>query len=123
MKGDSMSIATDLASIHILATVYKNQEKKADFLKQTVTALTQKVDYIDWAEIFLIEEEECLLAVRNSKPGVKKQDLQSKLVFPIQAGNKKLGYLVVKSRQWIVFDVTDVFTLEKVANELGRHLR
>ncbi|MDA3129885.1 GAF domain-containing protein [Aliibacillus thermotolerans] len=117
-----MSIATDLASIHILATVYKNKEKKADFLKKTVTSLTQKVDYIDWAEIFFIKGEECLLAVSNSKPGVKKEDLQSKLVFPITKGRKKLGYLVVKSRQWIVFDVTDVSTLEKVANELGQHL-
>ncbi|WP_158738428.1 GAF domain-containing protein [Alteribacillus sp. YIM 98480] len=109
-----MTISTDLASIHILSSVYQSNNISETFSK-TVNTLCEKVDYINWAGIYLHENEETRLHAFADDG----ENMQSQLAFPIKNRNKEIGVLVVKSKQWIVFDVTDVSTLETVASELG----
>ncbi|SDH42820.1 hypothetical protein SAMN05192534_105128 [Alteribacillus persepolensis] len=110
-----MSIATDLASIQILSSVYQSTNVN-DTFHNTVHTLCNKVDYIDWAGIYLKEGEDTRLLVSTEDKG----SMQSQLAFPIKHNDTEVGVLVVKSKQWIVFDVTDVSTLEKVTSELGK---
>ncbi|MFB4165817.1 GAF domain-containing protein [Alteribacillus sp. JSM 102045] len=110
-----MSIATDLASIHILASAYRSNTI-SNTLNQTVNTLCEKVDYINWAGIYLHEKDESRLHASASEG----ENIQSQLAFPIKNQKNEIGVLVVKSKQWIVFDVTDVSTLETVASELGK---
>ena len=114
-----MSIATDLASIHVLSSIY-SISTPTKFCEDTVATLCEKVEYIDWAGIYLHNgEEKVLRAHASSLPDRK---MQSQLTFPIKKQDREIGTLVVKSQQWIVFDVTDVSTLEKVAAALGASL-
>lgn len=117
-----MSIATDLASIHVLSSIYRNNIS-AEACEQTVNTLCDKVEYIDWAGIYFHNEDEKVWSVHASSLPEETMTLQSQLTFPIKSREgTEIGTLVVKSRQWIVFDVTDVSTLEKVSNALGAAL-
>ncbi|WP_240375793.1 GAF domain-containing protein [Bacillus piscicola] len=113
-----MSIATDIASIRVLSSIYRNQAL-AESCTETVRTLCEKVEYIDWAGIYFYDGEEKVLSAHASSLPDKKETMQSQLAFPIKNKDREFGTLVVKSRQWIVFDVTDVSTLEKVAAALG----
>ncbi|SFP57536.1 hypothetical protein [Salibacterium halotolerans] len=113
-----MSIATDLATIRILGTLH--QSIASPPLSQTVETLCREVEYINWAGVYFYEGEDTLLA---AYAGTDSEDdvMQSRLAFPIhKPDGTETGVLVVKSRQWIVFDVNDVPTLETVAAEIGK---
>ncbi|WP_026703365.1 hypothetical protein [Salibacterium aidingense] len=113
-----MSIATDLASIRILGTVYQKHTLSSS-ISHAVHSLCREVDYINWAGIYFHEGEHTVLhefACTDSDHPT----MQSQLSFPIHnRKGEETGVLVVKSKQWIVFDVNDVPTLETVASEIG----
>ncbi|MGY4690562.1 GAF domain-containing protein [Salibacterium sp. K-3] len=114
-----MSIATDLATIRILGSFYQSGTSSSP-LSQTVESLCRDVDYINWAGVYFHEGEHTVLhawAGTDSDEAV----MQSQLAFPIHDQNgTETGVLIVKSKQWIVFDVNDVPTLETVAAEIGK---
>ncbi|MFB5663300.1 GAF domain-containing protein [Alteribacillus sp. HJP-4] len=114
-----MSISTDLASIQILADLFKDGSKST-VLTRTVHTLCDKVEYIDWAGVYVYEGEETRLMASASSEG-REEELQSQLAFSITGENgAEKGVLVVKSKGWIVFDVTDVSTLKEIAGEFGK---
>ncbi|RSL31638.1 GAF domain-containing protein [Salibacterium salarium] len=112
-----MSIATDLASIRILGSVYQNPTISAS-ISSAVHSLCHEVEYINWAGIYFYEEGEAVLHDYTSTEE-HNVSMQSQLSFPIYNKQEEIGVLVVKSKQWIVFDVNDVPTLETVASEIG----
>ncbi|MDQ0300816.1 putative methionine-R-sulfoxide reductase with GAF domain [Salibacterium salarium] len=113
-----MSIATDLASIRIIGSINQNHSTSAS-ISNAVHSLCNEVDYINWAGIYFYEEGDAVLQdyMTTEKHNTT---MQSQLAFPIQQAEKEVGVLVVKSKQWIVFDVNDVPTLETVASEIGQ---
>ncbi|SFM03510.1 hypothetical protein [Salibacterium qingdaonense] len=113
-----MTIATDLATIRILGSLHQSLTDSP--LSETVGTLCREVDYIDWAGIYFYEEGQTKLAASASTDS-EDAALQSRLGFPIHLPDgTETGVLVVKSRQWIVFDVNDVPTLETIASEIGK---
>ncbi|OIJ13694.1 GAF domain-containing protein [Anaerobacillus alkalilacustris] len=116
-----MSISTDVASIQIMAEVYKKNSTQSVFEK-TVNSLVQEVPYIDWVGIYLITEDQNLQLVESSDDA---DDLgweyNGELKFPItNSMEQQIGLIVVRSKQAIAFDVTDVTTLETIAEAIGQ---
>ncbi|PYZ96900.1 GAF domain-containing protein [Alteribacter lacisalsi] len=115
-----MSIATDVASLQIMADIYQKKSSN-QILQKTVDCLTEQVTYIDWAGIYHAEpdEEPNLLAASNEETDMS-WETNAELKFPIEdAAGSTIGVLVVKSREAICFDVTDVSTLEEIAAGLA----
>ncbi|UCZ54072.1 GAF domain-containing protein [Bacillus shivajii] len=115
-----MSFATDVASIHIMADVYK-KKSLTDILQKTVTTLHEKVPYIDWAGIYFYEDESSvkLMAASNEEDDFR-WEANGELKFPIKAAeDKQLGVLIVRTKEAIAFDVTDLSTLETLAQAIG----
>ncbi|WP_026690878.1 hypothetical protein [Alteribacter aurantiacus] len=115
-----MSIATDVASLEIMADIYKKKSLDA-ILKKTVDTLVENVSYIDWAGVYCVEGEEDARLMAASEEG---RDLSwesnAELKFPIKDANENiLGVLIVRSKEAICFDVTDVSTLEEIATGLA----
>lgn len=114
-----MSIKTDVASLEILAKVYQSQELKQT-LHDLVHTLEDQVSYIDWAGIYLIEGNQSKLVVATDLYDQLTWEANAELKIPIENENKtELGRIVIKSRQLICFDVTDITTLQTLAREIS----
>lgn len=113
-----MSIATDLASLQIMAHVYKKASMQSIFEK-TCECLVNEVSYIDWVGIYLIEEDQQRLVAASNMEDDLKWEMNGELKFPMKNSNgTQIGLLVVRSREAIAFDVTDVATLEDIAQAI-----
>ncbi|WP_322788156.1 GAF domain-containing protein [Anaerobacillus alkalidiazotrophicus] len=122
IKGEIiLSISTDVASIQIMAEVYKKNSTQSVFEK-TVNSLVQEVPYIDWVGIYLITEGQNLQLVESSDDADDLGwDYNGELKFSItNSMNQQIGLIVVRSKQAIAFDVTDVTTLETIADAIGQ---
>lgn len=117
-----MSIKTDLASIEIIAEVHRSQDLKKTFSKAVVT-LHKHVSYFDWVGLYLYEGGEVALVAASDMENEITWECNSELRIPIQdSQERELGKIVVRSRQPICFDVTDVSTLETLAAEISERL-
>lgn len=116
-----MSISTDVASLQIMADVYKRKNSRSVFDK-TVKSLVQEVPYIDWVGIYLISEDQILdLVATSSEEDDLGWESNGELKFPINnSTQEQIGVMVVRSKQAIAFDVTDVSTLETIAEAIGQ---
>ncbi|WP_078592410.1 GAF domain-containing protein [Evansella clarkii] len=115
-----MSIATDIASLQIMAEVYKKKNLQ-DILEKTVNSLVEQVPYIDWSGIYFYEngKEVSLLAASDSEDDLAWES-NGELKFPIKnSKNENIGIMIVRTREVIAFDVTDVSTLETIASAIG----
>ncbi|MBU9712859.1 GAF domain-containing protein [Evansella tamaricis] len=115
-----MSIPTDVASLQIMAEVFKKKNLH-QILEKTVHSLVEQVPYIDWVGIYFYENES---EVRLMAASNEEDDLQwesnGELKFPITSSdNESLGIMIVRTREAIAFDVTDVSTLETIASAIG----
>ena len=115
-----MSIATDIASLQIMAEVYKKKNLQ-DILTKTVHSLVDQVPYIDWSGIYFYENDSDVRLIAASD---EEHDLawesNGELKFPIKnTENENIGVMVVRTREVIAFDVTDVSTLEMIAGAIG----
>ncbi|WP_096439623.1 GAF domain-containing protein [Alteribacter populi] len=115
-----MSIATDVASLQIMADIYQ-RKNLTEVLNKTVDSLVEEVPYIDWSGIYFVEnEEDVKLMAASDEESDFKWETNAELKFPIEDANQKtLGVLIVRSKEAIAFDVTDVSTLEEVAAGLS----
>lgn len=116
-----MSIKTDIASLEILAQVYQETDSKAA-LQNMVSKLQQQVDYFDWVGLYLHQGEEMVLEAASCLQDTLTWESNSELRIPIQGHQKELGKLVVRSKQPLCFDVTDLSTLKKLAAEISHKL-
>ncbi|WP_332691504.1 GAF domain-containing protein [Halalkalibacter lacteus] len=115
-----MSIPTDVASLQIMAHVYKRESLQSVFNK-TVESLVEQVLYIDWVGIYMYENLDHKLVAASSFEDDIKWECNGELKFPITNSMKEeIGMMVVRSRQPIAFDVTDVSTLETIAAAIGQ---
>lgn len=115
-----MSIATDVASLQIMAHVYKKESLQSIFEK-TCESLVSEVPYIDWVGIYIFQEEASTLAAASNFEDDLQWESNGELKFPItNSTNEQIGVMVVRSRQAIAFDVTDVSTLETIAQAIGQ---
>ncbi|MCT8136842.1 GAF domain-containing protein [Anaerobacillus sp. CMMVII] len=115
-----MSISTDVASLQIMADVFKRKSSQSVFEK-TVNSLVNEVSYIDWVGIYLISENGSpQLAAASDEENDLGWECNGELKFPITNSlNEKIGVIIVRSKQAICFDVTDVSTLETIAEAIG----
>ncbi|UTR13982.1 GAF domain-containing protein [Salipaludibacillus sp. LMS25] len=115
-----MSIATDIASLKIMSDVYKRKELP-ELLQTTATSLEENVPYIDWVGIYFFEREgKMTLAAASDIEEDLAWEANGELKFPLKnSSNEAVGIMVVRSREAIAFDVTDVSTLETIAHALG----
>lgn len=114
-----MSIATDIASLQIMAHVYKKASLQS-ILEKTCECLVNEVPYIDWVGIYLYEENEKKLVAASNLENDLKWEMNGELTFPIKNSNgMEIGLLVVRSREVIAFDVTDISTLKDIAQAIG----
>ncbi|WP_227938045.1 GAF domain-containing protein [Alkalihalobacillus deserti] len=115
-----MSIPTDVASLQIMAQVFKKESLNSIFNK-TVESLVEQVPYIDWVGIYMYENLDHKLVAASSFEDDLRWDCNGELKFPITNSTKdEIGMMVVRSRQPIAFDVTDVSTLETIAAAIGQ---
>lgn len=103
-----------------MSDVYKRKELP-DLFQTTVQSLHEYVPYIDWVGIYYFERQENMKLVAASD---LEEDLtweaNGELKFPLKnSSNEAIGIMVVRSREAIAFDVTDVATLETIAQSLG----
>nr|WP_184665066.1 GAF domain-containing protein [Texcoconibacillus texcoconensis] len=115
-----MSIATDIASLQIMADVYKKKQFQ-EIAETSVNSLVNQVPHIDWAGIFLFDQDQSAECIASSD---EENNLEwtsnAELKFTIEDGTEnEIGVLVVRSREAIAFDVTDFKTLETIAKSLG----
>ncbi|MGO4889805.1 GAF domain-containing protein [Anaerobacillus sp. MEB173] len=114
-----MSIPTDVASLQIMADVYK-RKSLSDIFEKTVQSLVNEVPYIDWVGIYLLENEDNTLVAASDIEDDISWECNGELKFPItNSNNQQIGTMVVRSKQPIAFDVTDVTTLETIAQAIG----
>ncbi|SDY09643.1 hypothetical protein SAMN05421736_101357 [Evansella caseinilytica] len=115
-----MSIPTDIASLQIMAEVYKKKNLQ-NVLEKTVNSLVEQVPYIDWAGIYLQKDEEKMrLLAASDRENDLTWEANGELKFPIKSSDSdRIGMMVVRTRQAIAFDVTDVSTLETIAAAIG----
>ncbi|MBU8908888.1 GAF domain-containing protein [Desertibacillus haloalkaliphilus] len=115
-----MSIPTDVASLQIMAHVYKKKSAQSIFEK-TVESLVDQVPYIDWAGIYIYENESDELVAASDFEDDLGWECNGQLKFPIaDSSEQQIGVMVVRSKQPIAFDVTDVSTLETIASAIGQ---
>ncbi|TSB45207.1 GAF domain-containing protein [Alkalicoccobacillus porphyridii] len=115
-----MSIPTDVASLQIMAHVYKRQSAQSTFEK-TVESLVRSVPYIDWVGIYLYEQLDHKLVAASCFDDDLKWTCNGELKFPIKdSGDQEIGMMIVRSNQSIAFDVTDVSTLKTIAAAIGQ---
>ncbi|UOE94739.1 MULTISPECIES: GAF domain-containing protein [Bacillaceae] len=115
-----MSIATDVASLQIMAHVYKKAGLQSIFEK-TVESLVEHVPYIDWAGIYVLEDAHSKLVAASDFDDHLEWESNGRLKFPIKnSAGVQIGLLIVKSKQPIAFDITDVSTLETIAEAIGQ---
>ncbi|TWI54428.1 GAF domain-containing protein [Halalkalibacter nanhaiisediminis] len=115
-----MSIPTDLASLKIMAHVYKRASLQSIFEK-TVESLVEQVPYIDWVGIYMYENVNYNLVAASSLEDDLRWESNGELKFPItNSNNEEIGMMIVRSLQPIAFDVTDLSTLETIAAAIGQ---
>ncbi|WP_096201750.1 GAF domain-containing protein [Bacillus sp. FJAT-45350] len=114
-----MSIPTDVASLQIMAQVFKKENTQSIFDK-TVESLVAEVPYIDWVGIYLLEESDSKLVAASDFDKDLQWECNGELKFPItNSVDEQIGLMVVRSKQPIAFDVTDVSTLETISKAIG----
>ncbi|ADU29092.1 GAF domain-containing protein [Evansella cellulosilytica] len=115
-----MSIPTDVASLQIMAEVYKKKNLQ-DILEKTVHSLVEQVPYIHWAGVYFYEnEKEVRLMASSDDENDLAWESNSELKFPIKSSDEdNIGVLIVRTREAIAFDITDVSTLETIAAAIG----
>nr|WP_236785164.1 GAF domain-containing protein [Alteribacter salitolerans] len=103
-----------------MADIYKKKSLN-DILKKTVDCLVENVPYIDWAGVYFVEGEgDARLMASSDEERDLSWESNAELKFPIEDANKNvLGVLIVRSKEAIAFDVTDVATLEEIASGLA----
>jgi putative methionine-R-sulfoxide reductase with GAF domain len=117
-----MSINTDLASIEIIASLYRGQDLREAYL-ELVHKLQEKVTYFDWVGLYLKQGEEMVLEAASDMGDPLTWECNSELRIPIKDTKElELGKIVVRSQQPICFDITDVSTLRSVAEVLSQKL-
>jgi|GEM_PF-5109665 len=117
-----MSIYTDIASIKIIAEVVTSQNLKKT-LSNVVEHLHEKVQYFDWVGLYLKQGDELVLEASSDLEENLNWETNAELRIPlIDQHQKDLGKIVVRSKQPICFDITDVSTLETLAKEIGNRL-
>ncbi|MCD8501490.1 MAG: GAF domain-containing protein [Bacillaceae bacterium] len=115
-----MSIPTDVASLQIMAEVYKRKSSQSIFEK-TVNSLVEQVPYIDWVGIYMNSEDQNLKLAASSTEDDLEWEYNGQLKFPITNSlGQQTGVMIVRSKQAIAFDVTDVSTLETIAEAIGQ---
>ncbi|WP_059105815.1 hypothetical protein [Shouchella shacheensis] len=115
-----MSIPTDVASLKIMAHVYKQKETQSVFVK-TVESLVDTVPYIDWVGIYVYENVDHKLVAASCFQDDLRWECNSELKFPVtDSSNSEIGMMIVRTRESIAFDVTDVSTLETIATAIGQ---
>ncbi|MBP3952382.1 GAF domain-containing protein [Bacillus suaedae] len=115
-----MSIPTDVASLQIMAHVYKRESLQTIF-NITVESLVEQVLYIDWVGIYMYENLDHKLVAASNYDDDLRWECNGELKFPITNSMKEeIGMMVVRSRQPIAFDVTDISTLETIAAAIGQ---
>ncbi|GAA0370891.1 GAF domain-containing protein [Bacillus horti] len=119
-----MSIKTDIASLEILAQVYQTTDMK-ETLQCLVRTLHEQVSYFDWVGLYLNKGEQMVLEAASCTKDTLAWESNAELRIPIhkqEQEDMELGKLVVRSKQPICFDVTDLSTLKKLTSELGSKL-
>ncbi|WP_202080948.1 GAF domain-containing protein [Caldalkalibacillus salinus] len=117
-----MSIQTDLASLEVIATVHQSSDME-DAIQQMVAKLQQDVPYFDWVGIYLYQGEDMVLKAASDMENQLTWESNSELRIPIEdESERQYGKIVVRSRQPICFDITDVSTLKTLAKELRQRL-
>lgn len=117
-----MSIKTDLASLEIIAAVHKSQDLRQTFFEM-VHRLQKQVSYFDWVGLYLQHGEEVLLEAASNMEDQLTWECNAEIRIPIKNNlEETIGKIVVKSRQPICFDVTDISTLQTVAEEISKKL-
>lgn len=115
-----MSIPTDVASLQIMADVYKKKNLQEVFEK-AVHSLVNEVPYIDWVGIYLLENDKSKLVAASDQEDDLQWEANGELKFPINdSTDQQIGVMIVRSKQPIAFDVTDVTTLETIAQAIGQ---
>ena len=88
---------------------------------KTVESLVKQVPYIDWVGIFLFENTTRKLVAASNFEDDLQWESNGELKFPIMdSSENQIGLMVVRSKQAIAFDVTDVSTLETIASAIGQ---
>ncbi len=116
-----MSIKTDVASLEVLAKVYQSRNLKQTFSELVKTLHTQ-VSYFDWVGVYLNEGNHTVLQAATDMENNLNWEANSELKIPIQHTNRELGKIVVKSKQPVCFDLTDVSTLQTLAAEISERM-
>lgn len=104
-----------------MAEVFKKQNCQLVFEK-TVNSLVNEVSYIDWVGIYVIQEDGSYqLSAASDEENDLNWECNGELKFPLKNSlNQQTGLMVVRSKQAICFDVTDVSTLETIASAIGQ---
>lgn len=117
-----MSIKTDLASIEIIAEVHQSKDLRKSF-QEMVHRLHQQVSYFDWVGLYLQEGGELSLEAASDMENHLSWECNAELRIPIEDPNQEeLGKLVVRSKQPVCFDITDISTLKTLAAEISQRL-
>ncbi|GGK27979.1 hypothetical protein GCM10010965_21040 [Caldalkalibacillus thermarum] len=118
-----MSVETDVASLGAIAKVIRNRDLNQTFTEVART-LQEKVPYIDWVGIYLNQGNATELVAASDQANQLEWEANAELRIPIEdpAQQQELGKIVVKSREPLCFDVTDVSTLKILADELSQRL-
>jgi putative methionine-R-sulfoxide reductase with GAF domain len=117
-----MSIATDIASLEVLAKLLKKKELNHVFT-DIVKTLNQQVPYFDWVGIYLHEGQSTQLVAASDFQHSLEWEANAELTIPLEHSLQgEMGKIVVKSRDPLCFDMTDVSTLETLAKELSERL-
>lgn len=115
-----MSIATDIVSLQIMAEVYKKKSLN-EILEKTVHSLVKEVPYIDWVGIYFFENDsDAYLVACSDAENDLTWESNGELKFPIKSSDgDNLGIMIVKTKEPIAFDITDITTLETIATSIG----
>ncbi|SDB81061.1 hypothetical protein SAMN05421737_10116 [Shouchella lonarensis] len=118
-EGTILSIATDIASLKIMADVFQTADTKAIFTK-TAHSLVQTVPYIDWIGIYICEGTETKLVAASCFQDDLRKSHMNELTCPIyNCDDQKIGLMIVRTKQVDAFDPTDRTTLETIAAAIG----
>lgn len=117
-----MSIATDVASIGILAKILKKKELD-HVLNELVHTLNQQVPHFDWVGVYLHEGPNTQLVAASDHHSHLNWEANAELSIPLEGTTQgEMGKIVIKSREPYSFDTTDISTLETLAKALSLRL-
>lgn len=117
-----MSIATDLASLEVLAKILKKKELD-QILNECVKTLNKEVPNFDWVGIYLHKGPETHLVAASDLHHHLDGEANAQLSIPLENNSQEqMGKIVIRSKDPFCFDTTDVTTLETLARELSLRL-